>query len=322
MELTNHTPYPARLFRGYIGDDLFIASLAVRVTYDVQKETLTISKEQTWPVSPQPWESEYGVMDSDEVFYRGGVDLFVFGQAYAPGYREALESEVTIEVGSFFKRRIAVFGDRVWEKKEDNFIISQPKPFRVIPLTPEYAYGGKDEWDELEISFPDNPDGKGFYLEEEQAAGNPLPNMEDPDNRIRKWDDRPTPVVMMPCPMQSPLRVQNGLEMDEQGNLIKLKPEFFNSAYPQMILDQLQSGDVIKISGMKKTGEFSFSLATTELKVRLQFDKEVIERPLTIDQIGIEVEKDRVFISYRYPFRYKFYPLQQRMCELFALSVS
>jgi hypothetical protein len=318
MELTNHTAFPAMLFRGIIGEDRFIASLAARVTYEMSGEELVVCPEQTWPVSPTPWESAYGVMDGDELFYRGGVDLFLFGHARSFQGRLVDQAEVTVQVGSSFQRRIAVFGDRVWERQGGRLVPGRAKPFRALPLTPRLAFGGKDEWDELEIPFPANPDGSGFYLEEERALGKALPNIEDPDNLIRHWDDRPEPICVVPCALQNPLRVQNGLEVDARGELRRLKPTLFNAAYPRMIVARVLPGDRVGVSGMLETGGLKFFVPKTELVVRLRFDDEVIERPLTIDQIGVEVDKRRVFVSYRYPFRYVFYPLQRRSCELFV----
>ena len=39
---------------------------------------------------------------------------------------------------------------------------------------------------------------------------------------------------------------------------------------------------------------------------------------LAVDQIGIEPDENRVFLAWRYPFRYKLIPLQKRACILHA----
>jgi hypothetical protein len=320
VELTNHTPYPAMLFRGYMGDDLFVASLAVRVTYDLVDGAAVPSAEQTWPVSPGPWECEYGPMDGDELHYRGGVDLFVFGHARAPKGCKVTESEVLIEVGGSFRRRIAVLGDRVWQKQDGKLLPSRPQPFSAMALTPQNAYGGKDQWDGLEAPYAENPDGKGYVLEEEDVEGKPLPNLEDPGHLIAKWDDRPEPACVTACSMLSPLRVRNGLEMDDEGGLKRLKPEFFNAAFPRMIVNQVEPGDVVKLTGMTEGGPIAFQVPATRFAIRLCFDNEVHEKPLKLDQIGVEADKARVFASFRYPFRYVFYPMQRRSCELFEAT--
>lgn len=316
MELLNDTRFPAGIFRTVIDEERIAASVLARVTYDWVDGLLTPSTEQAWGVSAPPWESPYGAMDSDEVFYKGGVDLFIFGQAYAPAEQETTQVEVTLEVGPF-QRRAIVFGDRVWERRDNSLVPSAPKPFKTIPLTMAHSFGGKDQWDGLDVPFMDNPDGKGFYLEEESALGHALPNIENAEALISRWDDRPEPVGFTTCPIHCMLRVRNGIELDEDGQLRKLRPVLFNAAYPRMIVEQLSPGDTVRLGGLTAFGPFAFRIPQTELYTRLQFDNEKIERPLAIDQVGIEVEKQRVFVAYRYPFRYIIYPLQKRSCELF-----
>jgi hypothetical protein len=319
MELVNQTPFPAGLFRCIIDENRFAAALLARVTYDIVGETLVPAAEQPWIVSGPPWQSEYGPMESDESFYRGGVDLFVFAHARTPVGVEIRRMEVTFEIGAF-RRRILVFGDRVWEQQGSRIAPSSAKPFRTIPLSLEFAYGGKDEWDELEIPFAANPAGKGFYLEEEHAIGRPLPNIEDPLNPITQWSDRPDPVGVTPCPMQNGLRVRNSFELNADGLPVAIKPALYNAAFPGMVLANCQVGDRVRIMGVSESGPLVFRIPETELVTRLRFDEEIIERPLAIDQLGIEVDRRRAFIAYRYPFRYVLYPLQKRSCALLLRS--
>jgi hypothetical protein len=51
-------------------------------------------------------------------------------------------------------------------------------------------------------------------------------------------------------------------------------------------------------------------------QVRVRFDDEMDIHPLKIDQVGFEIEKSRMFISYRFSFRYAVLPGQLRSCEL------
>jgi hypothetical protein len=318
MELVNHTTFPAALFRGVIGDDLLYGSLLARITYDLVHGELVLSQEQPWIVSGPPWESEYGPMPSDELFYKGGVDLFVFGHARAWKGKAIAQSEVNIEINSF-RRRVMVFGDRVWQRRGNDLVPSAPKPFTAMPLTMASAFGGTDVWDELPIPFQDNPDGKGYYLEEQNAVGKPLPNLEDPDQLIRNWDDRPDPVGLGPCPMTCGLRARESIVIDEQGLMKQLKPTFFNAAFPNMIVPCIEPGDRLRLSGVSERGIVEFTIPRTRLSIRLRFDEQVIESPLAIDQVGIEVDKQRVFLAYRYPFKYQFFALQKRSCELLSM---
>jgi hypothetical protein len=299
-----------------LDEQRFAASVLARVTYDLDDATLRPSKEQPWIVSAAPWDGPSGPMDSDEVFYKGGVDLFVFGHARTERGRPQTQLKVVLEVGAF-RREVLVFGDRVWQRQGKQLVPSSPQSFKAIPLTLAYAYGGKVEWDGLDIAFPDNPEGKGFYAQEAEAVDQPLPNLEEPDQLIRRWDDRPDPVGWAICAFPSGPRLRNGVVLDEEHTISKLRPQFFNAAFPRMIAERVQPGDTVRLEGVSENGPLAFSLPRHGFHVRLQFDDEVIERPLSIDQVGIEVEKRRVFVAYRYPFRYVLYPLQRRSCELF-----
>jgi hypothetical protein len=259
-------------------------------------------------------------MSGDELFYKGGVDLFVFGHARASKGQAVQESEVNIEVGTF-RRRVKVFGDRVWERRSGKLVPSEPKTFTEMPLTLAHAFGGQDIWDELKVPFPDNPEGKGYYLEEPTAVGKPLPNLEDPARLIRNWNDQPDPIGFGPCPLSCGLRLRDSVVFDQQKGIIaKLKPTFFNAAFPDLIVPKVEPGERMRLSGVSAQGVFGFEIPQTDLTARLRFDDQLVESRLAIDQIGIEPDKNRVFVAYRYPFKYRFFPLQKRSCELFLLQ--
>jgi hypothetical protein len=316
MQLVNTTPYPAEIFRTVIDQERISASVFARLTYDVVGDRLEISREQIWPVSGPPWESPYGPMDSDEVFFKGGVDVLLFGHARSLGRQPVSQMRVTIGVGSW-RYALLVIGDRQWERRHDTLVPSEPLPFTEMPLTLEHAYGGKDEWDGLAVGYPANDRGKGFFVSEENCEGGALPNLEDPAALITAWTDQPDPVGVGPCPLTSSLRSRNGMVLDDAGHLLEIRPHLFNAAFPRMIVEQVQPGDTVWVDGVHPRGPMNFRLPDVAPRVRLQFGEEIIDRRMAIDQIGIEADAGRVFVAYRYPFRYVIYPLQRRSCEMF-----
>ena len=317
MELDNRTSFPALIFRGIIDEHYLCASVLARVTYSVVGGALQVAGEQTWKVSAPPWECEYGPMDSDEVFYKGGTDVFVLGAARAPGNRPVVRQDVSVKVGDSFERTVTVWGDRVWNRGSNGLVPSKPRPFTEMPLTLERAFGGKDEWDELQVPFPDNPVGRGFYLDEASAVGRPLPNIEDPAAPVRSWDDRPEPVGVGMCGMGFGPKLRRAVRFsDSLGVLSELKPIFFNAAFPDMIALRARPGDVVRVTGVRADGPIEFAIPPTPMAVRVRFGDERDEQAPRLDQIGIEVDKQQVFIAYRYPFRYRLVPLQLRSCEL------
>jgi hypothetical protein len=319
MDLENTTSFPAAIYRGMIDAHRLWASVLARVTYSLEGGRLRVAEQQSWKISSSPWDCEYGPMEPDELFRKGGVDLLIFGSARAPGDRPAPRIEVSASVGQAFRRTLTVWGPRVWTRGSAGLVASDPQPVAAVPLTLGNAFGGKDVWDELEIPFPDNPAGTGFYLEEASAAGRPLASIEDPTAPVRRWDDRPEPVGVGPCNMGFGPRLRRSLRFDEQSNqLAELKPTFFNAAFPDMIVPRVEPGERVRVTGVRPDGPLEFVVPPVPLAVRVRFGEERDERLTSIDQIGIEPDRNRVFISYRFPFRYRMNPLQARSCRLVA----
>lgn len=314
MIFVNPTLYPALLFPTALDPERMLASVVVRVTYALAA-ALAPSDEQPWVVSPQPWDSPAGPMDEDGPFVRGGVDLFVFGRAWAPGERPLRSMRVHIKAGEFVREAL-VFGRRVWlGDGRGGLTASQPEPFVSMPLTMAEAFGGTSESDGLPVPFPDNPIGKGFHVEASQAIHAELPNVEEPDSPIRRWNDTPTTCGFGFCPRANSARVLNGTVRDAQQNILDFRPPLFNQAFVPMIAPALAPGDRIELSGFSPRGPFGFVIPNPPGHIRLHFGERVVDRALGVDQVGVEVDAGRVFITWRFPFRYVVREREQRMCE-------
>jgi hypothetical protein len=318
MKLDNTTRYQALLVRSGLDSDTMLGALVARITYEIVGQALRIADDQSlWKVSLGPWDGPHGQMPGDELFYREGVDVMVFGSARAPRGESVTRLDVEIRVGARWRGRVAVFGDRVWQRRDVQLVAGPPRPFRAMPLDLAHAFGGADTWDEAAITYPDNPDGRGFYLSAERAEGQPLPNLEDPAAPIVRWDDRPEPVGTGVTPLQFGPRLRLGIEVDEEKQAIrKLHPIVFNAAFPQMIAPSAAPGERVVISGVDEGGPLVFTLPATPVRVQLRFGDEHHVRTPAIEQIGVEVDARRVFITYRFPFRYDLVRMQLRGCRL------
>jgi hypothetical protein len=223
--------------------------------------------------------------------------------------------DVSVEVGDEFRRVARIFGPRVWYRRFAGLVPSPPEAFTSIPLTAQYAFGGKEPWDGAEIPSQ-NPDGMGFYLSEERAEGGPLPCIEDPAHLITKWNDLPFPVGFgFPAPF-SGSRLRKMIRIGE-GNKPSIDiPALHNAAFPEMIARRVDPGDSVRLSGVSLSGPLTFVLPRVLPVARIGFESDVTEKPMQIDQIGVEVERRRVFVSYRYPFRYVVRPLRRRIFEI------
>ena len=315
MQLENSTGIPAQLFRTILRGDRIGAAFVARMTYDVVGGQLKRCEEQPWIVSAGRWDGTEGPMSSDEILYRGGVDLLVFANACTPRGRPAQHTEVSISCGSF-QHKLIVFGERAWLPSGKEPLISRSANFVTMPLSLAGAFGGKRPWDGIEIAFPDNPDGKGYFLSKEDAIGGRLPNIEDPRFLIRRWNDAPAPVgVGVASPGFGP-RLRESLVVDSKGHIVEMKPTFFNAAFPGMVIPVVRPGDAVRLEGVLPDGPLDFVVPPSPLKLTLGFGSSTLERVPAIDQIGVQVKKRRVFISYRHPFRYYLNRFEMRSCRL------
>lgn len=318
MELENTTKVPAVLWRTIIDDNRIAAAVVARITYRIIEGHLYMAKEQAWQISDSEYDSPIGKLPPEDCLFRGGIDLMIFGSAQALGAHPTQKVKVRIKLGNFIGG-VDVYGERVWRRKSgsgNELIATEPEPFRELPLSLGYAYGGKHTWDGLEVPHTGNPDGKGWYYEEDSAVGNPLANIENPSAPTIRWTDQPDPVGVGLCPRSFGPRILRGVEFDEKGILRKIHPTFFNDAFPDMIAPIPAAGTRCIVSGVQHSGNLAFILPRLPLMVKLRIAKTEIERLLHVDQIGIEPDIHRVFVTYRYPFRYTVIRMEPRSCEL------
>ena len=325
MQLLNRTGHAAGFFNTVIDEDRLLASVVCRSGFVVADDGVLQGDDGEWvpPVDAEAWETPYGSMDGDQVFLHGGMDLLVFGQAHAPGGEPCRQLRMEIRAGADFRRELLVTGDRVWRKGLRSPKPSDPEPFRVMPLVYERAFGGTVEGPLGPTSWSPNPVGRGFAPSKEQAVDQPLPNIEDPATAVSAWDHRPDPVGVAPYPRDWSLRIINGLELDgmDQGKprIKRIKPELFNNAHPQMIIDPpLAAGDEVAISHLTPTGPLAFRLPDRSFHLHVQLEDRHHLVPLHLEAVGILGDERRVFLTWRACFRYRLVPMERRAVELHA----
>ena len=317
MKFINQTSLPAVLVRSGLDERRLAAALIARATFDMVGGEPRLSDEQRWQVSTAPIETPYGTMDGEVPLRREGVDIFLFGTARAPGGRPVTSLEVGLDIGAF-SRKLQVTGRRVWQSHSDEgtLEVSAPEPFANMPLTLEHAYGGILAWDGLHLNHPDNPNGVGFYASREEALGKALPNIEEADQCVQRWEDRPLTAGVGFCAMNTQQRLAGALTLDDNGLPKRIERRWLNAAYPRMIAAGVRPEELVRMVGLNALGPLEWRLPSMLPRAVLIFGKERIEVPLHIDQLGLEVDARRMFVSYRHAFRYVLYPEQHRSCEL------
>ena len=315
MDLINNTVYPALMFRTVTEDETkYASSVCVRVTYKIVNNQLEIAPEQNRQLFTQKTETEIGILESDFVFKRGGVDILVFGNAVSPKQIPVKAMEVEINVKNKLNHKLQVFGNRKWVKSIFGMDISSPETFTTIPLTLENAFGGKQKWDGLEIPHGNNPYGKGYFFDKEAAIGGDLPNIENPVNLIKKWNDNVDPVGFC-CLPQCAMNMMGNVDYDNTGKITRFDAKFFNTAFPSMIVNKIEEGDEFNIIGMSLK-PLTFIIPKTKFLLKATNGAKIKEWEMYIEQVGVIVDKHEVFITYRYPFNYTFEPMQKRFCEI------
>jgi hypothetical protein len=183
----------------------------------------------------------------------------------------AIELTLAIRVGASLERRIAVIGDRTWVRQDGVLVPGEPRrQFVSMPLTYQNAYGGRGAA---------NPLGKGFYAGEREALGQPLPNLEDPDSRIRSFADRPDPVGTGPCP-----------RCGGRSNLT-IDPE--RTPHP---------GAIVEVTHATIDGALRFALPDFRMHAHVESADEEQFLPLVLNEIAVFTDSRRVFLAYRAEF--------------------
>lgn len=321
----NRTDAEAAILRTTSGERRLLAAVVVRPTFRIEPGRLAPAPEFRWPVGPAPLQTPVGEFPGDQPFLNGGVDVLVMGTARAEPPRERVD--VSVRIGPSFERHMAVFGDRRWVREDGALIPSRPEPFQEMPLTYDRAYGGSARTEHGSLAWAPNPHGRGFYLSEEEAEGQPLPNLEDPNELIRTFEDRPRVVGSAPYPSDGSLAKLNAVDFQcdpddpARSQLREVKPTLFNVAHPDWIIPAAESprpGDRVVIQGMDPNGAFDFSLPDQRYFVHVQLERRSFLFPLHLDQIGVLLDHRRVFLSYRVAFRYRLVKFERRRATLHA----
>lgn len=307
MDFQNDTSFPAILPTTILDEDRMAASLVARVTYDIdltrKRNRLRVAAEPLWKVSHAPLETRHGILEPEMPFKKGGVDIFVFGSARSLDREPVTRMDLRFAVGDF-TRRAVVSGDRIWVKGSSGFRPSAAAKFVEMPLALAGAFGGASAWDGLAIPWAENPGGKGFVVTEEGVEGTPLPNLEEPDALVTAWSDRPPVCGFGFCPPANRARFRAGLVFEER-KLVDLTPRWWNTAFPPMVAPAADPGDRVELAGVTHDGLLAFDLPEPPFDLLLRFGAKEATRTPTIDGVGVEVDEKRVFVTYRFAFRYE-----------------
>lgn len=132
---------------------------------------------------------------SDFAILKQRGDVTLVGHAHAPG-GSSPAMQVRFRFGDpaagGFDRKVAVLGDRTWQRTVVTTAPTDPAVFTKMPMRYERAFGGP--------RFDANPLGTGHKAAAGASGVARLPNLEQPDALVRSPGDAPDPACFGPIP--------------------------------------------------------------------------------------------------------------------------
>lgn len=336
MKLINQTPHQAQIFRGAVDEHQMFGTLVARIGFVVGSGGACEPTAPAEPVRPQDEERDGAILEGDAVPVKEGVDICLVGRAY-PARAPATTATVSVRVGDT-ERSLRVTGDRVWEPRRgvdlrsvsararkgdfdaDAFRPTAPAPFESMPMSWSRAFGGKAEMDGQSIPHAENPEGRGFLVVPDNAAGVALPNLEDPGHLVAHWRDWPPPTCFAPVPRTSKLRTDRGLEVDAANRRFTVKPAYFSSAHPWLLLPKIDPDCPITVGGMTREGTLAFRLPDVRLRADIRIGARTLQAPLRLDTVEIAPDERRFSCVLRTAFRYYVNPGEHRNVTLTTVA--
>jgi hypothetical protein len=106
----------------------------------------------------------------------------------------------------------------------------------------------------------------------------------------------------------------------ERRQVRRVRALLYNTAFPDLIVRDVRPGMPVSVTGVLARGAVSLEVPAPPVELRVRFGSERGAVPPLVDQIGIEPDKGRFFVGWRFPFRYRLNPMQLREARLVPAS--
>lgn len=234
-----------------------------------------------------------------------GTDVLLVGRAWGPGGQAVRESLVRLTAAER-RKTVRVIGDRLWQPDGTP---SAPEPFEAMPLVWERSFGGVHSLEDRTLAEPRNPIGVGFAgrRSAQALAGQPVPNLEHPDEPLARQGDNPTPVCFAPtAPHWLPRRRYAGT-YDENWQRKRapylpadFDPRFLQCAAPELAFDRyLSGGERIEVLGATPDGPLAFVVPEANLQVDVKVAGSLAHPPVNLETLLIEPDENRISFTWR-----------------------
>jgi hypothetical protein len=329
VDLINPTSLRAALFTGFLGPTAAVGTVVARATFRLGDDGGLLPSASGWPILLEPLWTEVGTFPSDMVPGHAGCALVATGVLRRE--EPVTSARVTVKAGAFLAE-LDVVGDRVWQARGEELVASEPEPFTEMPLAWTRAFGGASDYEGTEAPYVLNAKGRGFYLKREEAAGKPLPNLEWPDQRISKWDDRPLPGCFGPVvdpvtwyladvSIDAKKAKEAGDEAAFDEILLTAHERCAISAcQPRMIAPEVRPSDELSVEGVDAR-PVRFRVPAALPVVRVEPGTGSFEAPLAVSGIFLLLSQRLVVMTYRTKFEYP-YERRKRRRAILSLGVA
>ena len=273
--LNNDTPFLAdHTFLGdRNGSDTYV--LAVKATHDIAPDGTCTPAEAQVPIAHAPKPSDPDrpsslIEETDFDFMKPGTDVVVLGNAWNADPKGRGEVTVGLACGPI-RKTLTVTGPRRWLFGATGPTLSDPDPFREMPVRWENAFGGVDRagrpGGDAAIDRR-NPVGTGFARAPDGIEGLPAPTVFVPGESYGRWSDRPTPAGFGPIGRHWLPRAPRGGTYDDAWQKTRmplwardLDPRFFMAAPDdQQAIPHLRGDEEVRIVNMTPEGMLAFRL--------------------------------------------------------------
>ncbi|WP_437482573.1 DUF2169 domain-containing protein [Sorangium sp. So ce1014] len=340
MRLINATAVPAKLVTARLfGATHRIGMVMAKATFRIGPRGTELDTQDPWPLLDEDRVTELGIVPRDDLPRRDDAfEVLVLGAAHAPDGEPVEQMKVSLAVGGE-RRELLVSGDRAWEGGVGPRI-GAPAPFTRMPLTHERAFGGTVEVEVDREAFVEamdarNRGGRGFdpapavrSLAEmlKPPEGYPrhdalrrLPNIEDPEARIRLPEDAPDPVYWGAVPVDSAIQAARTVAPPSPGSAPGL-PEFIDGAYhrahPRWVIALPEARCRVILAGLTPGKEpVSFALPAVRVFVDYVSGLRTGTRELRPHALVLLPEERRFYLVFRHAFTYE-YPSAERSMRL------
>jgi hypothetical protein len=300
----------------------FEATLIVKATFERDGRGRLVPGAEQMPFVEDQLETPFGVFHTDSFVRKDGIDICVLGTVRSSSPMK--EGRVVLSAHGLGSE-LRIVGNRQWVRSGTQLVPSPPEPFTELPLAYSRAYGGTTEHDDETFVWTDNPTGVGYYLSEEKALGQPLPQIELAEGpAVRAWSDQPTVAGWGPYPCFWGIRAREGVDTSEisaDNPVPNFKVRLNNNAHPALIAPELPAGSEIRIQGMRP-GDDVFAVPPLRPVAEISVGHERLETEGRLDGAFVWVDSSRLTVTYRGHFTYPYRSAERRVLRLRDASSS